>query len=83
MKARVITLLDNAYSEECAQRCIDSSNIPVEPFPAVTPEEAPGIMEDLQLQWTWGTGYSSSVNTSVKHTFVILLQIQSNIGHLI
>jgi len=57
MKARVINLVDNAYSNMVTERCIDSANIPVHAFMAVTPDEAPDYMVDYGLQWTYGTGY--------------------------
>ena len=62
MKARVITLLDDHYSTEVAERCIASANIPVEMFMAVTPDEAKGYMANYDLEWTWGAGYKGMIH---------------------
>ena len=62
MKARVITLIDDEYSVRAAERCVDSANIPVEVFMAVTRDDAPDLMKDLELDWTWGTGYRGMIH---------------------
>ena len=56
MKAYVITLRGNDYSERVAQRCIDSANIPVERRVAVSADDAIEL-HGLGLKWTWGDGY--------------------------
>lgn len=56
MKARVIAIEGHSYSQNVAQRCIDSAKqfgIHVEKFPAVTAETVTGIMQEHGLQWTW------------------------------
>ena len=62
MKARVITLVDDEYSCRMADRCIDSANIPVHTFMAVTRDEAQDYMRDYALEWTWGTGYKGMLH---------------------
>jgi len=56
MKAYVITIRGHEYSERVAQRCIDSANIEVERYDAVTPENALKVMAGHGLEWTWDTG---------------------------
>lgn len=56
MKAFVITLQNNQYSEECAQRCIDSAkqyNVIVDKFYGVSKENAEQVMQSFGLKWTW------------------------------
>ena len=54
MKAYVITLEGHAYSEACAQRCIDSaSGIHVQTIDAYCADEAQDTMNVLGLKWTW------------------------------
>jgi hypothetical protein len=58
MKAYVIMIRGNAYSEACAQRCVDSADkygIAVEKFHAVPKEDARRLMEIHGLKWTWPT----------------------------
>ena len=57
MKAYVITLRGNEYSERVAARCIGSgcdAGIQVKYFNAVTADEAAKVMENRGLKWTWG-----------------------------
>jgi hypothetical protein len=56
MKAYVITIADNPYSESCALRCIESAamfRIEVEPFPATGKEDAMAELGRQGLQWNW------------------------------
>ncbi len=57
MKAFVITIKGNDYSEACAQRCIASAKrygVEVEKFEAVAGETAVrNLMESCGLQWSW------------------------------
>ena len=54
MKAYVITLEGHAYSEACAQRCIDSAGgIEVKRFKAVTADEAQDALSFCDLRWMW------------------------------
>lgn len=56
MKAFVITMLGDDYSEAMAARCIASAalhGIEVEKFEAVTKANARQVMDARGLQWTW------------------------------
>lgn len=57
MKAFVITLKDNQYSESKAARCIETARdiggIDVEMFFGVPKTEAWCVMEKFKLAWTW------------------------------
>lgn len=56
MKAFVITLEGNAYSEDVAQRCIDSAakfGLDVEKYYGVNRTHAKEIMEQEGLEWKW------------------------------
>ncbi len=56
MKAFVITLKDNEYSNKVADRCIESAakfGLVVEKFCGVDREEAKQFMYDEGLEWTW------------------------------
>lgn len=56
MRAYVITIPGNDYSEKCAVRCIRSAaqfGIEVEPFDAVTKDTSRELMEHLDLHWAW------------------------------
>ena len=56
MKAYVITLNNNQYSQQCAQRCIESAKkhgLEVEKFTATDRETAWLTMELYDLEWTW------------------------------
>ena len=57
MKAFVITLRGNEYSERVATRCIESANIPVERFTAITADKSLSLLREIGLRWTWGDGY--------------------------
>ena len=59
MKAFVITLDGNAYSERKAARCIETAGdfgLEVKRFPAVGPERAQAVMQAHGLKWTWAKG---------------------------
>ena len=62
MEAFVITLFGNEYSERVAQRCIDSANIPIEKWQAVTADESVEELHGLGLRWTWGEGYKGMLH---------------------
>lgn len=56
MKAFIITLEGNSYSNKVANRCIESAkkyNINVEKFPAVDRDTAEDCMKSFGLKWTW------------------------------
>lgn len=56
MKAFVITIKNHLYSEESANRCIDSAkkfNQHVQKFDAVTKDTVDDITNKLNLHWTW------------------------------
>lgn len=56
MKAFVITLKNNSYSNEVADRCIKSAakfNLVVEKFYGVDREQAKQFMNDEGLEWSW------------------------------
>lgn len=56
MKSFVITLKNNQYSEQCAERCIKSAkqySIVVEKFYGVDKNNAHNVMAQYDLQWTW------------------------------
>lgn len=57
MNIYVITLFGNAYSEACAQRCIDSCNRLVTPFMAIHGKDAYEKLDREGLEWTWGRPY--------------------------
>jgi len=62
MKAFVITLRGNEYSERKAARCIESAaqfGTIVERFDAVPASEAHAVMESRGLKWTWANGNTS------------------------
>jgi len=56
MRAFVITIRGHKYSEDCADRCINSAarfGITAEKFDAVTKHNAAKVMTARGLQWTW------------------------------
>jgi hypothetical protein len=56
VKAFVITLRGNAYSEACAQRCIASAaryGVEVVMYNAVDKDSAEGVLERENLWWKW------------------------------
>lgn len=56
MKAFVITIENNPYSEQVADRCLQSSlpySIDIEKFYGVTKKKANTIMRYYNLEWTW------------------------------
>lgn len=63
MKAYVITLPNHEYSEQKAQRCINTAKeigkITVEKFDAVKKEQAKDVMLSFGLQWTWANNNKS------------------------
>src|SRR5210317_47905 len=62
MKAYVITLTGNEYSERVSRRCINSANILVRKYPACTGKEAASLMSQYGLRWTWGDGYRGMIH---------------------
>ena len=65
MKAFVITLKDNEYSEQVAERCIQSANkfgLKVEKFYGVDRSVAKSVMKSHDLKWTWANN-----NTELMH----------------
>jgi len=67
VKAYVITIRGDEYSERVADRCIESgydAGIQVKHFNAVTADEAHDVIKDRGLKWTWGTGCKK---TGLKH----------------
>ena len=66
MKAFVITLEGNEYSEKKAQRCIETGErvgeVEVSRFKAVNKDEAQRVMESFGLKWTW-----AKLNTELSH----------------
>lgn len=62
MKAFVITLKNDAYSNQVADRCIQSAaavGLAVEKFLGVDKEMAEHVMADHQLKWTWANNNTS------------------------
>lgn len=62
MKAFVITLQGNEYSEQMAKRCIDSAakfGVIVEKFYGVDKTQAKSVMEREGLKWTWANNNTS------------------------
>lgn len=56
MKAFVITIKGNDYSEKCADRCIESAKkfgMKIEKFYGVDKERAYEVMHEHNLKWTW------------------------------
>ena len=56
MKAFVITLKDDRYSEQVADRCIASANkynLTVEKFYGIDKHHAKQFMLDYEMEWTW------------------------------
>ena len=56
MKAFVITLKDDVYSESVADRCIQSADkygLIIEKFYGIDREQAKQFMSDEGLEWTW------------------------------
>lgn len=62
MRAFVITLEGDEYSERVADRCIESANIRVEKFTACTGAESRLRLDGHRLKWTWGGGYKGMVH---------------------
>lgn len=63
MKAFVITIKNNKYSEKVADRCIKSAydfGLRVEKFYGTNKSEAWSVMKDRGLEWTW-----ANMNTEV------------------
>ena len=59
MKAFVITLENNEYSEHVADRCIStaaSHKLVVDKFYGVGRDTAKQVMHDNGLEWTWAKG---------------------------
>jgi len=57
MKAYVITLLGNEYSERVATRCVESAEgIDVSYWPACTVDNVEDAMHSIDTEWTWGDG---------------------------
>jgi GR25 family glycosyltransferase involved in LPS biosynthesis len=57
MKAYVITLLGNSYSERVATRCIESAEgIRVSYWPAIDADSGEDAMKAIGAEWTWGKG---------------------------
>jgi len=64
MKAFVITLKDNEYSNKVADRCIESAakfGLVVEKFYGVDREEAKQFMTDEGLEWTWANNNTEEI----------------------
>ena len=62
MKAFVITLEGNEYSEQKADNCIASGakfGVEVEKYYGVNKEAARAVMRNLNLKWTWANGNKS------------------------
>ena len=53
MKAYIITLTTNPKSLNAARRCIDSANIPISIFDAVTEVDAERVMREEGLVWKY------------------------------
>jgi GR25 family glycosyltransferase involved in LPS biosynthesis len=56
MKAYVITLMNNEYSNQVADRCIASAaqfGLGVEKFYGIEKERALSVMTGCELEWTW------------------------------
>uniref|UniRef100_UPI003F6A2B05 glycosyltransferase family 25 protein n=1 Tax=Winogradskyella sp. TaxID=1883156 RepID=UPI003F6A2B05 len=53
MKAYIITLSQLPMSVTAADRCIKSSNIPVEKFEAINPDNAEKLLRDYGIQWNY------------------------------
>lgn len=53
MEAYIITISDNPMSVASANRCIESSNIPIETFKAITPDNVSQYFNDNNLKWTY------------------------------
>ena len=53
MKAYIITLTTNPKSLDAARRCIDSANIPISIFDAVTEVDAERVMREEGLVWKY------------------------------
>ena len=53
IRAFVITLHEHGYSERMAQRCIDSTDLPIERWKAVDRDMAFRVMKHHDLKWTW------------------------------
>jgi len=69
MQAFVIRLENNEYSERVAERCIASGKkygIKVEPFNAITKEEAYSELKKLKLEWGWAN--NNTKNTICPYT---------------
>lgn len=63
MKAFVITLKNNQYSNQVANRCIDSARkvgVTVQKFDAVNKDVAEQIMKINKLEWTWANNNTSA-----------------------
>lgn len=73
MKAYVITLEGNPYSEQAAERCINSARengLTVEKFPAVAADSAERVMMENNLSWTWADGNTREMicpQTQLRH----------------
>jgi GR25 family glycosyltransferase involved in LPS biosynthesis len=60
VKAFVISLLENQYSQACTARCIESAaGINVQIFPAVSRDNAIETMRAYGLRWTWAKDNTS------------------------
>jgi len=53
MKAYIITLSQLPMSVTAADRCIKSSNIPIEKFEAINPDNAEKLLRDYGIQWNY------------------------------
>lgn len=69
MKAFVITLKNDKYSEKNADRCIKTANeigrINVDKFYGVDKAEAFKKLEELNLEWTWADGNTREIECPV------------------
>ena len=74
MKAFVITVKGNEYSENCADRCIKSAEehgLKVEKFYGVDKEHAYEVMHENNLEWTWANNNNAATDCPITglHTF--------------
>lgn len=53
MKYYIITITDHAQSEAAAQNCIESTNLPIEKFMAVTPSGASKMLRGYGIEWKY------------------------------
>jgi GR25 family glycosyltransferase involved in LPS biosynthesis len=68
MKAYVITLKGNDYSEQAADRCIASAKkygVDVEKFYGVDKTHSQEVMESFGLKWTWANNNTKAENCPI------------------